>query len=345
VSGTETTRTDMRAPSNARPSRSGTLRSVAAALGIGLALLVAYVAVFSTAFRDPQPKDLEVAVFAPGGAGQRVEQGLERSVPGIYDLRQVGSAQGAREAVLERTADGGLVVTADRVRVLTAEAGGAAGAQALAEGLTRAAAETGMRAEVQDLRPLPDNDSRGMTGFFTMIGVLIGSLAGAIALWLFAPSLGLVARFGALGLFAALGGLLAAVITGGVVDTLDGAFWSVAGVTALLSLAVSLTTAGLLRWLGAAGIGVSMVLLVLLGLSSSGGVLSSEFLPGFFEAVGPLLPPAAGRDALRAVVYFDGHGSAAALTVLVAWSLIGASALLGAAGVGRQATPSRPLPS
>jgi hypothetical protein len=345
VSGTETTRTDMRPPSNAPPARSRTLRSVVTALGIGLALLVAYVALFSAAFRDPRPEDLEVAVFAPGGAGERVEQGLERSAPGVYELDQVDSGQAAREAVLDRTADGGLVVTGDGARVLTAEAGGIAGAQALAEGLTRAAAETGMRAEVQDLRPLPDNDSRGMTSFFTMIGVLIGSLAGAIALWLFAPTLGLVARFGALGLFATLGGLLAGVTTGGVVDTLDGAFWSVTGVTALLSLAVSLTTAGLLRWLGAAGIGVSMVLLVLLGLSSSGGLLSSQFLPGFFEAVGPLLPPAAARDALRAVVYFDGHGSAAALTVLVAWSLIGGSALLTAAGVGRQATPSRPLSS
>jgi hypothetical protein len=364
VSGIKTTRADTRPPSSAPadrqqaeierspsltpssstpPSPSGTLRSVAAALALGLALLVAYVALFSTAFRDPQPKGLEVAVFAPGGVGQQVEQGLERSAPGVYEPDQVGSAQAAREAVLDRTADGGLVVTPDGASVLTAEAGGAAGAQALAEGLTRAATETGMHAEVQDLRPLPDNDSRGMTGFFTMVGVLIGSLAGAIALWLFAPGLGLVGRIGALGLFAALGGLLAAVTTGGIVDTLDGAFWPVAGVTALLSLAVSLTTAGLLRLLGGAGIGVSMVLMVLLGLSSSGGLLSSQFLPGFFEAVGPLLPPAAGRDALRAVVYFDGHGSATALTVLVAWSLIGAAALLTAAGMSRQARPALTL--
>jgi hypothetical protein len=318
---------------------------VAAALALGLALLVAYVALFTAAFRDPQPKGLEVAVFAPGGMERQLEQGLERSAPGIYQLDRVGSARTAREAVLDRTADGGVVVTADGARVLTAEAGGLATAQALAVGLTRATAATGMRAEVEDLRPLPDNDSRGMTGFFTVVGVLIGGLAGAVALWLLAATLGLVARIAALGVFAALGGLLAAVTTGGVVDTLDGAFWSVAGVTALLSLAVGLTTAGLLRWLGGAGIGLSMVLMVLLGLSSSGGVLSSQFLPGFFEAVGPLLPASAGRDALRAVVYFDGHGSAAALMVLVAWSLIGAGALFAAAGVGRQAQPALHLSS
>src|SRR5919106_3159180 len=118
-----------------RHSGSGTHRSVAAALALGLALLVAYVALFTAAFRDPQPKGLEVAVFAPGGMERQLEQGLERSAPGIYQLDRVGSARTAREAVLDRTADGGVVVTADGARVLTAEAGGLATAQALAVGL------------------------------------------------------------------------------------------------------------------------------------------------------------------------------------------------------------------
>jgi hypothetical protein len=131
--------------------------------------------------------------------------------------------------------------------------------------------------------------------------------------------------------------------TAGVVDTLDGAFWPVAGVTALLSLAVGLTTAGLLRWVGSAGIGLSLLLMVLLGLSSSGGLLSSQFLPGFFETLGPLMPASAARDGLRAVVYFDGHGSGGAILVLGAWAAIGAAALLAAAGIGRQALPSLPL--
>jgi hypothetical protein len=176
VSGIKTTRADTRPPSSAPadrqqaeierspsltpssstpPSPSGTLRSVAAALALGLALLVAYVALFSTAFRDPQPRDLELAVFAPGGMRQKLVQRLHRSAPGVYDLHQVGSARAAREALLDRTADGGLVVTADGVRVLTAEAGGAAGAQALAGGLTRAAAETGTHAGSKTSGPCP----------------------------------------------------------------------------------------------------------------------------------------------------------------------------------------------
>jgi hypothetical protein len=271
-----------------------------------------------------------------------LEGSLERSAPGVYRLEPADSAEAARQAVLDRRAEGALVVTRGHTRVLTAEAGGTATADAVSEGLARAVSAGGGRAEVTELKPLPSNDSRGMSAYFTTIGVVIGSLAGAILMWLLAPSLGPFARLGALGSFAALAGLVAATTTAGVVDTLDGAYWSVAGVTALLSLAVALPTAALLRWLGTAGIGASMILMLVLGLSSSGGVLSPSYLPDFFETVGQILPADPARDALRAVVYFNGHGAGEALLVLLGWALVGASGILAAPGLRRD--PQRALP-
>ena len=328
-------------PRRSRPDR--LLPPVAAAGGLGLALLFVYVALFTAAFRDPQPEGLEIAVFAPPTQAQQLERSLDRSARGVYQLEPADSAKTARQAVLDRRTEGALVVTNGHARVLTAEAGGTATADAVREGLTRAVSAGGGRAEVKDLKPLPDNDSRGMSAYFTTIGVVIGSLAGAILMWLLAPSLGPFARLGTLGSFAALAGLVAATTTAGVVDTLDGAFWSVAGVTALLSLAVALPTAALLRWVGTAGIGLSMILMLVLGLSSSGGLLSPSYLPGFFETVGQILPADPARDALRAVVYFDGHGTDEPLLVLVAWALAGASGMLAAAGLRRDARPALPF--
>ena len=319
------------------------LRPVAVAGGMGLVLLFAYVALFTAAFRHPQPEGLEIAVFTPPAQAQQLERGLERSAPGVYRLEPADSAEAARQAVLDRRAEGALVVTRGHARVLTAEAGGTATADAVSEGLTRAVSAGDGRAEVTELKPLPDNDSRGMSAYFTTIGVVIGSLAGAILMWLLAPRLGPFARLGTLGSFAALAGLVAATTTAGVVDTLDGAFWSVAGVTALLSLAVALPTAALLRWLGTAGIGASMILMLVLGLSSSGGLLSPSYLPDFFETVGRVLPADPARDALRAVVYFNGHGTGEALLVLVAWALAGASGMLAAAGLRRDPQPALPF--
>lgn len=325
------------------PGASGLRALVAAAGGLGLALLFTYVALFTAAFRDPQPGGLEIAVFAPPTQAQQLESGLARSAAGVYEFGPVDSAEAARQAVLHRRADGAWVVNHGHVRVLTAEAGGTATADAVSEGLTRAVSAGGGRAEVENLKPLPNNDSRGMSAYFTTIGVVIGSLASAILMWLLAPGLGPFARLGALGSFAALAGLVAAATTAGVVDTLDRAFWSVAGVTALLSLAVALPTAALLRWLGTAGIGLSMILVLVLGLSSSGGLLSPYYLPDFFVIVGQVLPADPARDALRAVVYFDGHGTGEPLGVLMGWALVGATGMLAAAGLHRNAQPALPF--
>ena len=118
------------------------LRPVAAAGGLGLALLFTYVALFTAAFRDPQPEGLEIAVFAPPTQAQQLGPSLARSAPRVYELGPVGSAEAARQAVLDRRADGALVVNHGHARVLTAEAGGTATADAVSEGLTRGVAAT-----------------------------------------------------------------------------------------------------------------------------------------------------------------------------------------------------------
>jgi hypothetical protein len=105
-----------------------------------------------------------------------------------------------------------------------------------------------------------------------------------------------------------------------VTGALTGAFWSVAGVVSLLALAVSATTYGLGRMLGPPGVGLAALILIALGMSSSGAAIGLDFVPGFFHAVGPGLPPAATITALHRVVYFGGASVAGPLEVLAAWA-------------------------
>jgi hypothetical protein len=93
------------------------------------------------------------------------------------------------------------------------------------------------------------------------------------------------------------------------------------------ALAVALPTAALLRWLGTAGIGASMHdPHAGAGAELVGRPTLPSYLPGFFDTAGEVLPADPARDALRAVVYLDGHGTGDPLLVLVGWALVGRAA-------------------
>jgi hypothetical protein len=75
--------------------------------------------------------------------------------------------------------------------------------------------------------------------------------------------------------------------------------------------------------LGVAGTGVAMVVFIILGNSSAGGAYQLSFAPGFWRAIGPYLPQAAGLSALRAAVYFDGTNIGGRLAVLAVYAAVG----------------------
>jgi hypothetical protein len=64
-------------------------------------------------------------------------------------------------------------------------------------------------------------------------------------------------------------------------------------------------------------------LFVILGNAASGGPYARPLLPGLWSAVGAILPPGAGVDLTRNVVFFGGAHTLGALAVLVAWALAG----------------------
>ena len=83
---------------------------------------------------------------------------------------------------------------------------------------------------------------------------------------------------------------------------LDVATTAAASVTMLLAMAF-----------GAAGIGISAVLNVILGLVSSGGLAPLEALPPFYQAYADWLPLRYVIDGLRSLLFYDGSLDAASL--------------------------------
>ena len=104
-------------------------------------------------------------------------------------------------------------------------------------------------------------------------------------------------------------------------------FWILWPIMALIMSAVALFAAVLQRLLGTIGTVLTMVVIIILGKPSSGGANGVPYLPAFWTAIGPYLPPRNAFILMRNTVYFDGHGTAQALIILLAYLLVFATIL------------------
>jgi hypothetical protein len=193
--------------------------------------------------------------------------------------------------------------------------------------------------EVADVAPLEPGDPRGTTLFYLVIACVFGGYLGATIVSLQlgrAPTrLLAAARVGALAVFAGLAGLVGASISDGY-GAITSHFLAVWWIAALVVFAAAAGTVALQAALGIAGTGIAMVVFIILGNSSAGGPYQLTFAPGFWRAVGPYLPQAAGVSALRGAVYFGGTNIGGRLTVLALYAVIGSIACI---AIGRRRGP------
>jgi len=94
--------------------------------------------------------------------------------------------------------------------------------------------------------------------------------------------------------------------------------------------------------LGPGGVAVGAIAMVFVGNPFSAVSSAPELLPTAVGELGQLMPPGAGANLLRSAAYFDGHGAAQHVVVLVAWSVLGIAAIVEGHRrmVRRQGTPA-----
>jgi hypothetical protein len=294
----------------------------------GLAMVFAFTALYVAAFHAPRAKGFDVGVVGTPAQAARLQAQLDAASADAFDVRHYDTEPQARAALLRTDVHGVLVPGARRI--LVAEALGAMPTQAVTSALTGVASANGTPARVQDLRPLPSGDRRGLSSLFTVIGTLIPSLVFGALLSVLGRALPARVRWPAVVAFAALAGLIAAFDVEVLTGAFDGEFAGVALVAGLLALAVSAAAHGLGHLGGPPGIVLAILMLILLGMSSAGGAVTYQFEPGFYGAISQLLPPGAALTAVRNVEYFDWHATLVPFVVLGAWAIGGlALGLLG----------------
>jgi hypothetical protein len=210
----------------------------------------------------------------------------------------------------------------------TAAQQGDARPKAAPQGAAGADSSVKVLVKAMDVVPVATDDPRGVvfsSSVFplTICGILIGAFV-TMARGLARPrhrmlTLLVACAVAALGVYLVAQGFLGALPHNHV------ATWAI---LALDLLSISATTAGVIRLLGPAGLGLSAALMVFVGNAFSGATSAPEMLPKGVDYVGQWLPPGAGASLLRDTTYFDGNADAGHLAVLALWSVCGLTAVM-----------------
>jgi hypothetical protein len=285
----------------------------------------AFVASALAGFHQPTPHGVPLGIVAPTPVAHVMEAGLEAHAPGAFQLTSLSTESRARVAIEHGRVDGAVVVGPRGLDLLTAEAGGTAPTQAITAAVTSLAAHTGRRLATTDVVPPHRDDSQALSSFFVILCVLFPSLATGIIAGHALRQTAVASRIAVLAGVAVVAGLAAAAI-GDAISGL-GHYWTIAGVVALFSLAISAPTAALgqIRPHLAA---LCVLAFLIIGLPVSGGPANlAGFGPGFLRALHSGLPLGVAADTVRNTVYFHAGDTAGHLWVLAAYAAGGLAGL------------------
>lgn len=305
-------------------------------LVVGVLLLqLAFILSYVGAFHSPKPHRIPVALVAPAQVAPQLAAKINAipSTPlhvtvaaseaqALYDIKQVKSSA----ALIVNPAG-----TTDRL--LVASGGGSSVVTAVETVVGQVEASQQRAVTTTDVVPLQAGDNRGLTGFYLVIGWIVGGYLVAALLGVAKGARPANLRRAAIRLlslvpYAVVSGLGGALIVDQVLGALTGHLLALWGLGTLLVLASATVTMAFEVLLGVLGIGVTVLFFVVLGNPSAGGAYQPSLLPPFWRAIGGALPNGAGTDAVRRIVYFDHCGLALPVIVIAIYAVVGTVATL-----------------
>lgn len=303
-------------------------------LGV-LALQIGFVLSYVGALHAPSPHRIPIAVVAPTPQAAAQVAGQLNALPkDPLEARVALDEAFARRLIADGDVSAALIVAPDGADTLLVASGAGAAVATAVEGIIRQVeGSTGRQVQVQDIVPLQPGDARGLTGFYLVIGWIVGG-------YLVAALLGIAKgarpatvqraaiRLTALLLYAIVSGLAGVIVVGPVLGALTGHFLALWGLGTLLVLAAATVTMAFEVLFGIIGIGITVLVFVVLGNPSAGGAYQPALLPTFWREIGLLLPNGAGTDAVRRIVYLGGNGVWSDVLVIALYAILGAAVSL-----------------
>jgi hypothetical protein len=283
----------------------------------------------ASAMHGGTPHSLQVGVVAPDQAFSQVSAALEQKQPGAFSLVRYTSAADALAAVDNRDVAGAVLFGQGTVDIKVASGNGPASANAITGAFSAIAQAIGAKPAVTDVHPMTSSDPIGIVPFFLILAVSLSGLIYGLIAHILGSRPSPLAGLGAMVVFAIVSGFLAAG-TVGFVGTFEASLWPLSAICMLLALSVALTTVALQRLIGLAGVGLSVLFVVILGVATSGGMAGPAFLNDGFRELAGILPPSAALSATRGALFFNGTNLYAPCLVLVAWIVVAGAAVVAA---------------
>lgn len=312
---------------------------------IGVAVQLGLTAYYLSMGHKAGPHHLPVGLVSTALDRPAVVGLLEKD--GAYRVHDYPTAVALTTAIRKRSVYGGVDITSTQPHLYVAGAAGAAAANLLKATFTAIVAEQNAAAVtalsqsqpaitvpqaqelvaapwITDLVPLPADDVNGVSlGFLTQALALGGTIA-SIGLGRLIPRTRRSWRRGA-------GHLTTLLVY--AVGSAAGVLWSMGwfgvgsgadhgellGIFALISLAITASTAGAVALVGPAGALVG-ALYFTVGTVISGASILPEFLPAFGRLLGENLPTGAGVQAVRDDLYFPAAAIGPHLLVLALYA-------------------------
>jgi hypothetical protein len=193
--------------------------------------------------------------------------------------------------------------------------------------------------------PAQPGEAPGRSAFYLVLGWVVGGYLAATALAVAVgpvPGTSRRAQSRVLGLlgYSVLSGFVGAIVVGPTLEIWVDDVIPMAAFGTLIVFGAAMTAAALQGWLGVAGTGVLVGLLVAVGSSGDGGPVPPELLPAFLRDMNTWLLHDVGTHLLRGAVYFGGTGIARDLVTVWVYGLGGTIIFLLASHIKTTSRPS-----
>ena len=326
-----------------------TPRTILLVMGV-LVIQLAFVLSYVGAFHHPTPHQIPVVVVAPAQLSNHLTTELSDLHGQPLSATAVSSEATGLTLLREGRTSGVFVVnpvgTTDSL--LIASGGGAALSTAVEDVFTQVEVAEHRTITVTDADPEQPTDYRGLSGFYLVVGWLVGGYLVAALLGIAkgarpATTRRAIHRLMAIVPYAVLSGLGGAIIIGPVLGALTGHFLALWGLGAFLVFCAAAVTMAFQVLFGVFGVGLTLIVFVVLGNPSAGGAYQSPLLPPFWRAIGSSLPNGAGVGAVRRITYFGSYNVIDNFVVIAIYAVVGAAiAIAGASVLARRAAAGKP---